>query len=777
MKGSRIAFAPAAVAVVSAAMAVVLAGPASAQVQSKDQQACLNSVVKTARKISGTVLKDAVLCIRKGAAGTLPMGETAAHCLVGDLKGKVAQSRTRLDAAALKSCATAPDFGFLDAPTAADSYVVGNEALLEDAFEEDLDATLAASHAVDPAGRCSAALPASWRTLEDAMHRAVEACLKDGLRAGTVVSNVTFEACLDSIVADTRGRVAKSVALVESQLLSKCPGGNLDAIFPGLTSICVAYGAGTDAAGLAACSEDRLECRICRIFNFAYGLDRNCDQFDDSLANGSCPDCGNTVIDTGEDCDDGNEVGGDGCTALCVDEFCGDGVINDNGAEVCDDGAGNSNTTPDACRLDCQEPSCGDGITDPEDGEECDDANTDENDGCTSQCTACGNGNTAGAEQCDDGNTVAGDCCTPSCTFEALGSSCTGAPSSDCTAPGCDGAGSCVELPVPDGGPCDDGDECSTASECQSGLCAGKTYVATGTACRWAVVGNPTDGTGGERLLYLEQSSTSTGDWCGDFGRFGDATVMVGDIVTMEGDSLTPGAELDFSANVDAGDVVTNNARVDGLAGEFLPGGVGTTTIAAGQVVAKTPAPTSYDTTGTDPRVSDCATAQVAISTSTAPLLDALGADADLGATLTSVAGGSTHTINAVNPGAVNVIDVDNISGGTNVTLNIDGGGSADTVIILRVQNALNTNVGWQWNLHNGLTADHFLIYGKGSGLSKCEIGLDNSGGGTIFCPDARVKIVAGTEWSGALLGGGSTTFAINIGENVVFTHQRFTGL
>lgn len=35
-----------------------------------------------------------------------------------------------------------------------------------------------------------------------------------------------------------------------------------------------------------------------------------------------------------QQCDDGNGVDDDGCTN-CVTDFCGDGVVNNNGAEVC----------------------------------------------------------------------------------------------------------------------------------------------------------------------------------------------------------------------------------------------------------------------------------------------------------------------------------------------------------------------------------------------------------------------------------------------------------
>lgn len=53
------------------------------------------------------------------------------------------------------------------------------------------------------------------------------------------------------------------------------------------------------------------------------GLDNNCDgQIDEN-----CPVCGNGVVETGEDCDDGNTVDGDGCSSTCVTETPAVGTI------------------------------------------------------------------------------------------------------------------------------------------------------------------------------------------------------------------------------------------------------------------------------------------------------------------------------------------------------------------------------------------------------------------------------------------------------------------
>jgi cysteine-rich repeat protein len=132
-------------------------------------------------------------------------------------------------------------------------------------------------------------------------------------------------------------------------------------------------------------------------------------------------DCGDGVVDTGEDCDDGNHVGGDGCSSECTTEECGDGEVT--GSEQCDDG---NTTSGDGCSSSCTNevtPACGDGILQA--GEDCDDGNTTSGDGCSSGCKVeckqhvCGDGTLEELqEECDDGNTVNGDGCNSLCQIE-----------------------------------------------------------------------------------------------------------------------------------------------------------------------------------------------------------------------------------------------------------------------------------------------------------------------------------------------------------------------
>jgi fibro-slime domain-containing protein len=232
--------------------------------------------------------------------------------------------------------------------------------------------------------------------------------------------------------------------------------------------------------------------------------------------------CGDGKIGQGEDCDDNNAVGGDGCSPSCKQEAdfacpapgqkcvstvkCNDRKVTGN--EQCDDG---NNTDGDGCSKTCtlecgwicagggcRAERCGDGKL--AGNERCDDGNVAAGDGCSPTCTlegkavtvaegwacttpkaangcsgpttctttVCGNKTREGSEQCDDGNPLTGDGCSPFCRLEP---SCppAGGP---CTTPCGDG----LLLPIDktmgqvcDDGNIQDGDGCSSKCKKEDG--------------------------------------------------------------------------------------------------------------------------------------------------------------------------------------------------------------------------------------------------------------------------------------------------------------------
>jgi cysteine-rich repeat protein len=167
--------------------------------------------------------------------------------------------------------------------------------------------------------------------------------------------------------------------------------------------------------------------------------------------------CGNGILDGGEACDDGNRVHGDGCSADCrsnevcgngvvdvtvgesceraaaddawcrtdcVSVRCGDGVLDKEAFEVCDEGVHNSDKPDARCRPNCQPQRCGDGVRDS--GEICDDGNRLNGDHCSSDCMSdetCGNGvvDTAAGESCDPGNGRSAAWCRSNCVSVRCG--------------------------------------------------------------------------------------------------------------------------------------------------------------------------------------------------------------------------------------------------------------------------------------------------------------------------------------------------------------------
>lgn len=124
-------------------------------------------------------------------------------------------------------------------------------------------------------------------------------------------------------------------------------------------------------------------------------------------------DCGDGIVQSSEQCDDGNILDGDGCAANCLSrEQCGDGVLNSAAGELCDDG---NTTGGDGCASDCKSVEiCGNGSVDV--NEACDDGNTKSGDGCSGNCNStevCGNGIKDINEKCDDGSTPGG--CNDDC--------------------------------------------------------------------------------------------------------------------------------------------------------------------------------------------------------------------------------------------------------------------------------------------------------------------------------------------------------------------------
>lgn len=153
--------------------------------------------------------------------------------------------------------------------------------------------------------------------------------------------------------------------------------------------------------------------------------------------------CGDGVINTeaGEVCDDGNTNSGDGCSADCrSNETCGNGIKDGN--EQCESPQNKFGTPAQdsaECDSDCTAPMCGDGHVNAQSlvpnghdstrmhPEECEPSAPVGDEVCNADCSIarCGDGyvNPELGEECDDGaaNADSADACRTNCKTPACG--------------------------------------------------------------------------------------------------------------------------------------------------------------------------------------------------------------------------------------------------------------------------------------------------------------------------------------------------------------------
>ena len=242
------------------------------------------------------------------------------------------------------------------------------------------------------------------------------------------------------------------------------------------------YDQATGYAGTVACQENCFEwSQECVVEQHCGDGEVNgfeeCDDGNNTNCDGCTADCrnetgcGDGVVCGDEECDDGNNADCDGCTSNCFQETgCGDGFLC--APEVCDDG--NNDKCVGHCNADCtavrHQPLCGDGFMDTECGEVCEDTSpTGRDEGCppeTPHCLACGSctnsvcgdGVVTPPETCDDGGFCfdSADTCT-TLTWET---DCINALGDGCFPQGGDGCSETCQLEICGDGILNDGEEC-----------------------------------------------------------------------------------------------------------------------------------------------------------------------------------------------------------------------------------------------------------------------------------------------------------------------------
>ncbi len=248
---------------------------------SVEQQGCLEALSRGFSRLG--VAEGIVLtrCVRKKAR----RGGSATNCLT-ESHSKVERARHRLVIAAAAQCASLPDYGGADPANldaASEQLGVG---FVDHLLTSLPDFVMIRREDDRDGARCQAAAMKAGARCQQARLDAFDRCLRAGLE-DTIRSESGLEDCMDS---DPRGRIARRCGSdddpdsgnLRKQIEKHCERAAVDlgAALPNCAS--------ADGTEVASCLGRGAACRTCLALNQAHGLQRDCEQFDDALANDSC---------------------------------------------------------------------------------------------------------------------------------------------------------------------------------------------------------------------------------------------------------------------------------------------------------------------------------------------------------------------------------------------------------------------------------------------------------------------------------------------------------
>jgi hypothetical protein len=231
--------------------------------------------------VAKTQGKNNSACIKGGARGRLP--GTIEDCVTGDLQGKVAKAMAKTESTETKSCTGNPfSFGASDSVTVNDAAMRSEIDLIHDIFGSDLDIAIIPKTNNERAALCQQTVARTVNKCQVTKLRAFNQCKRALLRENRTDMPFRLQNCMGQ---DPRDRVVKICGPGSSELRSvigwPCGDTDLSDAFAGC---------GTDDAGeLAVCLNELANCRLCQALNQADVLNRDCDEFDDGVVNGSCP--------------------------------------------------------------------------------------------------------------------------------------------------------------------------------------------------------------------------------------------------------------------------------------------------------------------------------------------------------------------------------------------------------------------------------------------------------------------------------------------------------
>ncbi len=276
------------ISICSALGLALLIGPGVSSAQlSKEDQKCIDAYDNCCPKIAAKQNKENRSCVKN--TGKLKELDPEG-CLTRDPKGKVQKQVDKCNVKYDDKCTGAEPIAQGKAECENDNKD-GALNLVHDLFGDPLLVAVL-TQGKDEA-KCQDKALHRGNQVFDTKMKVFRKCKKAGMKLGTIVDEATLEAeCMTDPtthgIPDPDGKIAKKEAKKEVDIDDKCAGMDLAALFPGLDALPPGSACYGSTAALAECVDWRVECRVCQTINSMDGTNRNCDEFDNGVLDGSC---------------------------------------------------------------------------------------------------------------------------------------------------------------------------------------------------------------------------------------------------------------------------------------------------------------------------------------------------------------------------------------------------------------------------------------------------------------------------------------------------------
>jgi len=251
------------------AVLLVGVGSASAILQSRSQQKCINRINKAAGKVQKAQGKATLMCVSDFVLG----GLSAEACLLDDPHDKVEREQNKVHTEDLDNCfpGQVPGFGYTGgvfAGTTAYQVVVD---LAHDVFGDPVDAGLYQCESNPAECKCQRQLSSRLESLFSSMMTVFLKCKRTRLEGGNpfavgATSVADLALCVTSptnqlsVQADKRGRIAKARGRIKSSADQFCFSTANNEFASG---VCNAFDG--DPIGLGICLDAQVKCRFCKM--------------------------------------------------------------------------------------------------------------------------------------------------------------------------------------------------------------------------------------------------------------------------------------------------------------------------------------------------------------------------------------------------------------------------------------------------------------------------------------------------------------------------------